>query len=145
MRKVRKTYQLFNSYEERVEEWKLTRKEYANWRQSPEGLSFIHRRRKQQCNLCFLCLKPLEGLVHIDHSFPLWLGGTNSKANMVITHPKCNMDKGSSVPMTYRETTRRRGYLKDLATGKKLVEQKAKKLSKKGLKRVMKYKRHFGV
>lgn len=52
---------------------------------------------KAQKELCYYCGKPISGnrsSYHIDHYVPIYLGGDNSIDNIVLTCPKCNLEKG---------------------------------------------------
>jgi hypothetical protein len=53
----------------------------------------------------------------------LFLGGTNSRVNMCITHPDCNMEKGAKVTMSYKESCKRRQYFNSLRLGRKVHEK----------------------
>ena|SRR3990167_6327121 len=44
---------------------------------------------------CGFCKEPLAGLqVHIDHTIPLALGGSNTMENIRLAHAKCNYSSG---------------------------------------------------
>ena len=45
---------------------------------------------------CKYCEKPLTEY-HVDHVVPLCKGGDNSKENLVIACPKCNLSKGGKL------------------------------------------------
>lgn len=56
---------------------------------------FLYR---EQDGLCALCGKPLGDNIrslHVDHDIPLVAGGTNDPENLQLTHPVCNMKKGT--------------------------------------------------
>lgn len=42
---------------------------------------------------CYLCGRKLSGPVHMDHVVPLSRGGAHSMANLLPTHPECNLRK----------------------------------------------------
>ena len=48
---------------------------------------------------CAICDKPFgaDGF-HIDHWKPLSRGGTNDPSNLKLTHPVCNLKKGTHLP-----------------------------------------------
>jgi 5-methylcytosine-specific restriction endonuclease McrA len=75
--------------------------------------SMPHHRRKRvasaliaemleaQGGICPLCENSIErstlGNFHVDHVIPFTQGGGYERDNLQITHPKCNMSKGSDV------------------------------------------------
>ncbi len=101
------TYHRYNTREERLASWQFNREAYQEWRFGAECQRWIKTRKRKQSNLCFICMTPLFGVLHIDHIFPLYLGGTNAFNNMCLTHAACNMDKGIKVT-TYDESLKRR-------------------------------------
>lgn len=134
------TYHKYETYEDRLAAWKKNRASYNTWRKTREAYRFIEWKRKKQQNLCFICLLPLEQFVHVDHIFPLYLGGTNFKGNMCLTHPKCNMDKGTKVYSTYKQTCKRRHQFNVMRKAKRAQDRLKRnpktKLSKKDLKAI---------
>ena len=53
----------------------------------------------EQKGLCGLCDLPLDGNnYHVDHWKPLSKGGSNSKDNLKLLHPKCNLMKHDKLP-----------------------------------------------
>jgi 5-methylcytosine-specific restriction endonuclease McrA len=134
------SYYKFNTQEERIAYWKKARAEYATWRRTSEAAKLINRKTKKQQGLCFWCMLPLDKSIHIDHIYPLYLGGSNGAINMCITHPTCNMDKGASVYTTYREAGHRRRQFKLMSKASRaneLLKRKPDtKLSKKDLRAI---------
>lgn len=122
-----KLHHTFTSKEDRIANWQFAREDYTVWRQSEEGQKFVIQRRTRQHNLCFICLEPLAQLVHVDHIFPLFYGGTSAKTNLCLTHPACNMQKGAEVIMTYKEACRRRGLFTQIKKGVGVSETLKKK------------------
>ncbi len=57
---------------------------------------------KEQNFTCKYCEKPLIEY-HIDHVIPLCKGGDNSKENLVIACPKCNLSKGGKLLSEWRK------------------------------------------
>jgi len=47
--------------------------------------------------VCQLCWDPVGVDFHIDHILPLSKGGEHSYKNTQLTHPQCNLSKGSRV------------------------------------------------
>lgn len=135
MGKLDKHYIRYDTKEERLEAWKRNRAEYTKWRKTPEAYKFIEWKRKKQQNLCFICVLPLGRLIHVDHIFPLYLGGTNFKGNFCLTHPECNMNKGIKVHITYKQACHRRRQFnlirKSQRTKARLAKNPNAKLSKK--------------
>ena len=62
---------------------------------------------EQQQGLCPCCGLPLEVDYHLDHIFPLALGGTNSDDNVQLLRAVCNMQKGALPPEVFME---KRGF-----------------------------------
>ena len=52
---------------------------------------------EQQQGLCGLCNKPMHQDKHVDHEIPFSYGGGNERNNIQLTHPKCNLEKRTSV------------------------------------------------
>lgn len=129
------SYFKFKNKEERIEYWKKARLEYSAWRKTSTAKKLLSRKIKKQQGLCFWCMLPLDELVHIDHIFPLYLGGSNGAINMCATHPKCNMDKGAKVLINFKQAGHRRRQFKALRKAKRANELIAKrpnaKISKK--------------
>lgn len=51
---------------------------------------------------CWWCGKMIRREYHIDHVMPLDKGGSNGAENIVIAHPKCNLEKGTKTPAEYK-------------------------------------------
>lgn len=134
------TYHKYTSRDDRIAAWKKYRVEYNSWRRTEQAQTFIEKRRKKQQQLCFICVKPLGEKVHVDHIFPLYYGGTNAKANLCVTHPKCNMDKGTSVYTSYKQAGHRRRQFKLLRKARRaemmLKRSPNAKLSKKDIRAI---------
>lgn len=132
------SYFKFDNKEDRLEYWKNARIEYTAWRKTEQARKMINRKRKKQQGLCFWCVKQLGDYIHVDHIFPLYLGGSNGALNMCISHPKCNMDKGAEVYISYKEAGKRRRRfnlkLKAMKAKQKLAKNPKHTLSKKDLK-----------
>lgn len=130
----------YETKEERLLAWRQNRTEYNKWRKTPDAYKFIEYKRLKQQGLCFICIKPLGELIHIDHIFPLYLGGTNFKGNLCLTHPKCNMDKGAKVYQTYKQAGHQRRQFNLMRKAKRAKERLRlnpnAKLSKKDLKAI---------
>lgn len=70
----------------------------------PRGYSkeWVDEQRNRQTGLCFWCSKELsETKNHLDHVWPLSLGGHHDVANIVIACSPCNLDKGSQNPWDF--------------------------------------------
>lgn len=55
----------------------------------------------EQGGECYCCKLPLNGLYHLDHWMPLFLGGSNTDDNIKLLHPRCNQQKGKQHPDIY--------------------------------------------
>ena len=134
------TFVRYKTKQERLDAWVLNRKLYKEWRKTPDAYKFINWKRKKQQNLCFFCIEELGAEIHVDHIFPLYLGGTNFKGNLCLTHPKCNMDKGIKVPLTFKEAGHRRRQFNLMRKSAKAKERLKKnpqaKLSKKNARAI---------
>ena len=47
--------------------------------------------------LCGICGKAVTNKYHIDHIVPLSKGGKHAQSNLQVTHPRCNLVKGSKL------------------------------------------------
>jgi len=61
--------------------------------------------QKWRCAACWECLS--DGY-HLDHIFPLVLGGRHEDSNLQLLCPSCNLSKGSRHPVDFM---RSRGFL----------------------------------
>jgi 5-methylcytosine-specific restriction endonuclease McrA len=61
--------------------------------------------QKYKCVVCRGCIK--EGY-HVDHNMPLLLGGTNSRENLQLLCPTCNLQKNAKHPVAFMQS---RGFL----------------------------------
>jgi 5-methylcytosine-specific restriction endonuclease McrA len=57
---------------------------------------------------CACCKQPLGNDYHLDHIFPLALGGSNTDYNMQLLRARCNMEKKAKHPVDFMQ---QRGYL----------------------------------
>lgn len=76
-------------------------------------LDDLIREQGGKCSICG-CRLPRRrpDLVHIDHIYPLHLGGTNSKRNLRAVHAKCNLGrtkKDYQQSVKHRRNRKRRG------------------------------------
>lgn len=130
----------YGSKEDRLLGWENNRALYNVWRTSPDGLSFVKMKSKRQMNKCFICLTNLYRPIHVDHIFPLYLGGTNTKHNLCVVHGECNMKKGAKVYMTYKQACNRRRLFNKIRSGvssyRLLQENPDANVGKKGLKNI---------
>lgn len=60
------------------------------------ALLIIAQKRK-----CWWCLKIVRGTPEMDHRIPLARGGTNSRANIVLSCKPCNRSKGARMPSEF--------------------------------------------
>lgn len=61
-----------------------------------------------QKGLCACCRQPLGDNYHLDHIFPLALGGANEDWNMQLLRAKCNNEKNARHPVDFMQM---RGFL----------------------------------
>lgn len=47
--------------------------------------------------ICGICQEPIIGKYHFDHIIPLSRGGAHTQDNLQLTHPKCNLAKGTKL------------------------------------------------
>ena len=52
---------------------------------------------------CIYCKKSLKKEYHIDHIIALFNGGDNTKNNLQILCPKCNLSKGTKNPIAFAQ------------------------------------------
>lgn len=55
----------------------------------------IEQMYRNQFGKCYYCHKTLHFKFHVDHRHPISRGGTNSKENLAVTCPTCNLSKAS--------------------------------------------------
>lgn len=65
-----------------------------------EDIKEIHDLQSGKCAYC----KVLLDKYHIDHIFPLYLGGSNDRSNLQLTCPTCNLSKGPKDPIVYAQS-----------------------------------------
>jgi 5-methylcytosine-specific restriction endonuclease McrA len=62
----------------------------------------------KQKEKCVSCMAPLINGYHIDHIYPIALGGSNTDQNIQLLCPKCNRQKHSKHPIDFMQE---RGFL----------------------------------
>lgn len=60
--------------------------------------SDIRRQYAAQKGMCYYCQEKTDGKYHVEHVIPLSRGGSNGPENIVISCPKCNLEKGTKMP-----------------------------------------------
>lgn len=63
---------------------------------------------KLQKGMCPCCAQPLGDDYHLDHVFPLALGGSNTDDNAQLLRKTCNLQKSKKHPVTFMQE---RGFL----------------------------------
>lgn len=63
----------------------------------------INRLKVLQRSLCAVCKTKLKPGYHIDHIFPLALGGSNDANNLQLLCPTCNMKKNAKHPVDFMQ------------------------------------------
>ena len=61
-----------------------------------------------QRGMCAVCMKPLNGVFHLDHIVPLVSGGSNHDSNLQLLHSICNLQKNKRDPVDFMQS---RGFL----------------------------------
>ena len=51
----------------------------------------------QQDHKCVICRTDIDDICHIDHIYPVSLGGSNTLDNLQLLCPECNMGKGNLI------------------------------------------------
>jgi hypothetical protein len=64
----------------------------------------IDQLMRSQRGLCACCGKKLANKFHLDHIFPIALGGTSEDFNLQLLRAECNMKKGSKHPVDYMQS-----------------------------------------
>ena len=80
---------------EKTREWSTTRKNRKTGR-LPKGT--IVSKLKGQNYLCNICGISVASKYHVDHVFPLALGGKHEPSNIQILCPPCNLKKWIKLP-----------------------------------------------
>lgn len=77
-------------------------------RKNPVGFttSWLSSRLHRQQSECFWCgVGLLPNDFHLDHVWPLSLGGAHDVANLVVSCQECNLSKGSRSPWEFADNT----------------------------------------
>jgi len=80
--------------EARNQSAKKRARKYLQWVEDVDR-RIVYNRDKGICYLCGLPVDPKNW--HQDHKIPLSKGGPHSYANVAVTHPRCNLEKGIKV------------------------------------------------
>lgn len=104
---------------ERRERYRQDNKDKYNaylrkWRKGPKFAAIVAKRRaslavaevfdreeiwKRDGGYCYLCNSPVDqNNWHMDHVVPLSRGGDHAFDNCAVTHPVCNLKKGTKTP-----------------------------------------------
>jgi HNH endonuclease len=79
-------------------EWHWQRGIFSDEKRSslpPKRRRAVIARDGYVCGICVLPVEPTD--VHIDHIFPVALGGGDDLSNLRVTHSRCNIAKGAKV------------------------------------------------
>lgn len=147
LKRTKQLYYRYDNKEDRLAGWANNRAIYEEWRFTDDGREWVDRKRRSQLNKCFICLTELGDNVHVDHIFPLYLGGTNNPTNLCIAHPDCNMRKGAKVYMTYKQACNRRAHFNKIRLAinalRILEDRPGKKPSKNQSKNINYLRKHI--
>lgn len=83
-----------------VARWRRKRAEFEEQKGRPYFRKWKNEQYRCQEGKCAWCQKPIDihsPLTHVDHVKPLFWGGTNQYANLVLSCSECNKEKGDSV------------------------------------------------
>lgn len=82
----------------------------AKIRSTGETLSkgIVEKLFKLQKGMCPCCTMPLGDNYHLDHIVPLFLGGSNTDANVQLLRQRCNNQKNKKHPVDFMQS---RGFL----------------------------------
>lgn len=75
---------------------------------SPIGFTteWLTGRLQRQQSTCFWCGSSIHGSeFHLDHVWPLSLGGVHDVANLVVSCEDCNLSKGSRTPWEFLDSS----------------------------------------
>jgi len=61
----------------------------------------LNKWQSKQVKICYYCGTDCKNNYHVDHFFPLSKGGPNTKANLVIACPTCNLRKSNKYPCEF--------------------------------------------
>lgn len=70
-------------------------------RTSAPSINYTSEQLEQRITMfndCWICGRPLDGDLHLDHVKPLARGGWDTLSNLRPTHAMCNMRKGATWP-----------------------------------------------
>ena len=74
-----------------------------NYRRKRVAVALISEMLDDQGGICPLCEKLIDqstlSAFHVDHIIPFVYGGGCERNNLQVTHPLCNLRKGSSISL----------------------------------------------
>lgn len=80
-----------------IEKSGLTTKELTTW-------------TRTQLKICSYCSVDCSDGFHVDHVFPLSLGGKHEIDNLAISCPSCNLRKSAKLPEDFKEEIAKRAF-----------------------------------
>lgn len=81
--------------------WKRIKRRSAERRAGKPPAGIIPLLLRLQSGACATCGTSIEGGYHVDHLFPLALGGTSHWLNLQLLCPPCNIRKGAKRPEVF--------------------------------------------
>lgn len=92
---------LLNPERSRAERSKYRKRKFAaGGTYTPEDIEKIFEHQSGKCVYCDKCL--IEYSYHVDYIMPVRLGGRNSKENLQLLCPNCNLRKGGKHPDEFK-------------------------------------------
>lgn len=102
---IKRRWRLNNPEAERaLTESRRARRVQAGGTYSAADVKNLFRLQKGCCAICY---SSIQSGYHADHITPLAAGGDNTKYNIQLLCPKCNMHKGAKDPIAYAQRSGR--------------------------------------
>lgn len=96
--KVLKAYRKANPHKTR--EWQQNRRQRKNGRLPNGTISDLFGLQRGQCAFCHI---KLDNDYHVDHIYPLALGGIHERENIQLLCPTCNVRKSAKDPIRFAQ------------------------------------------
>lgn len=100
------------------EHYAFVRAEMEEWKKTGEFDCWFAETLDMQDGRCYYCKLHMDGMrPHVEHAIPVSRGGTNDKANLVLSCWKCNRDKNTDILEVWRSP-----HMFQLSSGRSHVE-----------------------